>query len=281
MPVTGSGTRVIFCEGKPESLDFALVRRLVPSGWLIRPAGGKRGFNAFIEGYLSGLSQEPSYVAFRDRDFDEKPPGDQRLIPTEGAKPIYLSFRACLESYVLDPGLLHDYWTYACGGPSWEYGLSPGVDALRHSLTEAAKEVADYQALRWALADLKPGARWPEVRTTWMKKSGDLPASLDWDACLSAARESVEDYRRQAGDVTEDKLETTADQYRASFRHESFFAKEEYLVWFHGKDLLTQWRRRLDLGKAVVDAFCEWALNRLDYERHPDLEELARLCAKL
>ena len=65
---------VLFCEGKPNSYDFMLLRRLrrdVPR-LTIQPAGGKQGIGSFALGRLAGLKDQP-YLIFRDRDFDREP----------------------------------------------------------------------------------------------------------------------------------------------------------------------------------------------------------------
>jgi hypothetical protein len=76
--VISLSTKLLFCEGKPDSLDYAILARLVGNPNIVIPAGGKYGLGAFIQGRLSSyLNQKPSYLAFRDRDFDAVPPWDQ------------------------------------------------------------------------------------------------------------------------------------------------------------------------------------------------------------
>ena len=68
--VLGSASKIIFCEGRPGSLDDLLLVHLVPVGRvLIKPVGGKHGLRAFIEGYLGSYPDElqPDYLGFRDR----------------------------------------------------------------------------------------------------------------------------------------------------------------------------------------------------------------------
>jgi hypothetical protein len=44
--------RIIFCEGRPGSLDDLLLGSLIAGGQvLIKPVGGKHGMRAFIEGH--------------------------------------------------------------------------------------------------------------------------------------------------------------------------------------------------------------------------------------
>jgi hypothetical protein len=78
--VISSSTKLLFCEGKHDSLDYAILARLVGNPNIVIPAGGKYGLGAFIQGRLSSyMGQKPSYLAFRDRDFDAVPPSEIML----------------------------------------------------------------------------------------------------------------------------------------------------------------------------------------------------------
>ena len=119
----------LFCEGKPKSLDALLLNSLLlgRADVQIVPVGGKYGMRAFIEGRLSDYETPPSFIGFRDRDFDKEPPEDISLIrERESGKPIWLTHRACAESYLLDGALIHEYWHDSSLGPSWRHGPSRG-----------------------------------------------------------------------------------------------------------------------------------------------------------
>ena len=180
MPVTASAVRLIFCEGKhADSYDYRLLDRLLkPSITRIVPIGGKFGFNTYIDGSLSSYPQKPPFLAFRDRDFDLKPPETPTLLRIQGSKPIWATYRACIESYLIDADLLREFWVALSVGPKWTYGSPPDLTVIREKLAVSAQQIAGYQAVRWALAGLKPENRWPEIRTTWLKGSGELPSSL-------------------------------------------------------------------------------------------------------
>ena len=61
MSVLGQRSKLLFCEGRPESLD---VSRLAGSSrTTIIPVGGKQRLGAFIQGRLSSLKERPSYIA--------------------------------------------------------------------------------------------------------------------------------------------------------------------------------------------------------------------------
>ena len=199
MSVVGPGTKLVFCEGGSESLDIRLLNRLLLEhpNTLVVPVGGKWGIRSFVEGRLSifPTDSQPEFVAFRDRDFDALPGLSPELIDLPGEKPIFLSHRACVESYLLGADLIHEYWErHHREAPEWRHGPSPGSRGIFDWMDTAAKEIADYQAVRWALSRLKPGNRWPEVRTTWTKGSGHLPPSLHKDECLPQARRLIQSF---------------------------------------------------------------------------------------
>ena len=276
MSVTGSDTKLLFCEGTKRSLDAQLLNRLVDgSGTLIVPVGGKFGFPAFIEGYLGKYDREPPYHGLRDRDFDAEPPDDVELLRWPNKKPIYFTHRACVESYLIDPELIDACWTESAATPAWSHGDSPGVASVAEWIEQSAREIADYQAVRWALANLKPGPRWPQIRTTWTRASGKLPDPLDFDACVTEAVNLVEEFRQSTETVNVKALRESAAHCRERFRVEEFWKRRAYMVWFHGKDLATAMQKEPDFPIPMKHCF-SWGVNRLDWEKHPDLAALAR-----
>jgi hypothetical protein len=170
---TDSTVPIVFCEGLEDGLDPVFLHQIIPPGQAeIRPVGGKFSMRAFIEGHIAGYEDNnPAYLGFRDRDFDVEPPSaTPLLIRLEGKKPIWMTYRAGLESYFIDAPLLHQYWSHhAALSPIWKYSTPPPMETIQTIIENAARQLAEYQAIRWALAKLKPGPRWPEVRTTWMK----------------------------------------------------------------------------------------------------------------
>ncbi len=269
---------IVFCEGRPGSLDDMLLHHLIPGGQaLIQPVGGKQAMRAFIEGYLGTYRDEPPrYLGFRDRDFDFEPSSKPQLIRIPGEKPIWTSYRAAIENYLIDSDLIWRYWNERRDAPAWQHGSPPSRDEIESYIQKSARELADYQAVRWALARLKPGPRWPEVRTTWLESSGKLPSSLVYDDCLVQARQLVVDFQDRTQGVTVSRLEKQAEQYRSHFGDESFFQKRAYLVWFHGKDHLACLCRRL-APNFPRRHYVSWAAEQVDVGKHPDLQQLLRL----
>lgn len=277
--VVDPSLRIIFCEGRPGSLDDLLLWHLLPAGQvLIQPVGGKYGMRAFIEGYLGSYpTSQPDYLGFRDRNFDVEPPERPQLIRLPGEKPIWLSHRAAIENYLIDADLLRQYWTERESAPGWAHGPALSTDEIEDHIRESARELANYQAVRWSLAKLKPGPRWPKVRTTWTKDgSGDIPTSLAYEDCLEQACQLVASFQNQIQGIHPDRLQEYAEAYCQRFNDNHFFEEPGYLVWFHGKDHLVQLCCRL-APNFPRRHYAAWAAEHLDVHKYPDLQQLAAL----
>ncbi|MGC1377020.1 MAG: hypothetical protein WA821_12385 [Anaerolineales bacterium] len=286
MPVTDPSAGFIFCEGKKSneekddySYDYLLLNGLLnASGPQIVPTGGKHGLKSFIDGYLSTYKSTPPYIGFRDRDFDIKPPKDPQLIRLLGGKPIWTTYCACIENYVIDPDLIAAGWTKV--GADRQVGNLPSRDVLQEIIVNSAHEISDYQAVRWSLAGLKPGDRWPEINTTWLNGSGEIPDKLDFENCIENARGLVDIYLKKTKTVSVEKLENVAESYRKQFSAAEFYDSAHYLVWFHGKDLLKVVCRNLG-AQFPYKSYMRWAVENISINAHPDFIDLKNLCNNL
>jgi len=281
MSVTSPSIPILFCEGKPDSLDYIFLNHLAVRMVQICPGGGKYGLNAFVEGHLSSYEDEPRYLVVRDRDFDAEPPASVQLIEHKGEKPIWLTYRACIENYLLNAELLYQYWVVSSVGPKWRHGPPPDACKINEKIDSVAKNIAAYQATRWALAKLKPGQRWPEMHTTWRDGSGDLPSSLDRISCQYAGRELVRRFATETAMVTESKFDEQEEYFHTLFHSVDFWEQRQYLVWFHGKDLFTALRRCLDFSRQEIKDYCVWATQHLDTSEYADLDALRQKIKEL
>ncbi|MBE9127281.1 MULTISPECIES: DUF4435 domain-containing protein [unclassified Coleofasciculus] len=107
-----SSSKVIFCEGKQKSLDTKLLERVLETMPVERPtivpSGGKFTFSVFAQGYFfPNETVNQRYIVFRDRDFDTEPTTNIQLLKWQRQ---YLTYRACVENYLLDVDLIHRYW---------------------------------------------------------------------------------------------------------------------------------------------------------------------------
>ncbi|NQE38504.1 hypothetical protein [Microcoleus asticus] len=286
MSVVSSG-KIIFCEGKPSSLDYRLLTRVVDSlpgdRCTIVPAGSKFGFSTFAEGYFSGKTAvNQKYIVFRDRDFDVQPTPNCGLLQLDnrsGNKPFDLSYRTCVENYLLDADLIHTYWTEKYnekqGNPAskWGHQNSPEVDRISESIETSARNLQDYQAVRWALGDLvNMSTARQQLKTTWTEK-GKLPESLILQDCKNQALELVNQFRLAVESVTPEKFEDNLVSYQQRFNQEEFWTEKQYLIWFNGKDIQKEIQRQ-DSKYISLNSFFDWAIRKLEINQHPDLIEL-------
>lgn len=285
--VVGSSIKVVFCEGVAGGLDTTLLSyRIIPPGdqTLIKPVGGKYAMRAFIEGYLANFEKVmPNYLGFRDRDFDILPTDKPALIRLTGDKEIWTTHKSCIESYFVDAELLYQYWSNGAQNTTWKYGSPPKVDEIEVMIVDAARQLADYQAIRWALARLKPGQRWPEIRTSWTRKgSGQLPPNLDFKDCLKEAQQLVKAFLEEVKSIDIQKLEEEAKVFQQNFSDEDFYHQRKHLIWFQGKDLLAKLLQKIQdyliqnrlRGKFPLNSYTQWAAKNLDISKYPDLQEL-------
>lgn len=285
--VVGSSVKIVFCEGVANGLDTTLLNyRIIPPGEqaLIKPVGGKHTMRAFIEGYLANFEKDtPNYLGFRDRDFDIPPPDQPQLIRLIGDKEIWTTYRACIESYFVDALLLHEYWSNSSQGPNWKYDLPPEIEIFEEFITNAASKLAEYQAVRWSLANLKPGRRWPEIKTTWTKRgSGQLPTYMDYQNCFKEASKLVNIFLEEVSSITIQKLEEEAKKYLEFFYNEDFYTQRKYLIWFQGKDLLAQVSNEIQgyllknnlPSNFPIKSYTQWAAKNLNIDMYTDLQEL-------
>jgi hypothetical protein len=286
--------KIIFCEGKETSLDYRLLNRVVDGipgdRCTIVPAGTKFTFSIFAEGYFSSnKAVNQKYIVFRDRDFDVQPTASCQLLQLgnrSGNRSIALTYRACVENYLLDPNLIHTYWVEKCKekqenpkASKWGHKDSPGVDLISEWIESSAKNLQAYQSVRWAGDLVNMSAARKQLKTAWTGNSGILPASLELQDCKSEALGLINQFRQAVETVTPEKFEESLAMYQNQFEQEDFWTQKQYLIWFHGKDI----QKQMDLQKEMQRqkhhyisraGFFEWGITHLDITQHPDIMEL-------
>lgn len=281
--------KIIFCEGKQTSLDFRLLNRVVENLLTnkptIVPSGSKFTFSIFVQGYFSrdGATNQ-QYIIFRDRDFDAKPTANIELIQLNS---MFLTHRACVENYLFNADLIHNYWQTKYiekqDNPTskWGHGDSPGIEAISAWIEEAARSLQDYQTVRWALADLlQSSATRHQFKTTWTGGSGKLPSSLTLQDCQTEAEALINQFQQAVATVTLDRFEQSLAVYQQQFAQEEFWTQKQYLIWFHGKDIQKAMQQQKS-QYISLNAFFDWALNQLDVNQYPDLIELQNTISPL
>ena len=274
--------KIIFCEGKQTSLDFRLLNRVIDNFSTnkptIVPSGSKFTFLVFVEGYFSNDAvNNKQYIVFRDRDFDIKPTDNIALIPLNS---MLLTHRACVENYLLNADLIHNYWESKYiekqNNPTskWGHGDSPGIEAISAWIESAAKSLQDYQTVRWALADLlQSSASRHQLKTTWTGGSGKLPSPLNLQYCETKAIELINQFHQAAATVTQERFAESMAIYQQQFSQENFWTSQQYLVWFHGKDIQKAMQQQQS-RYISLNPFFNWALDHIDVNQYPDLIEL-------
>lgn len=279
-----SSSKIIFCEGKQRSLDFRLLERVLETLPTERPtivsAGSKFTFSVFAQGYF--FPQEigsQRYLVFRDRDFDATPSTEGRLIQL-GNQPIWLTYRACIENYLLTAELIDTYWRGKYNEKQenpiskWGHGNSPGIERIAEWIEASARSLQEYQAVRWALGDLlQSSAARAQLKTTWTGGSGQLPSSLALLDCQTEAIRLINQFKQAVETVRQDRFEASLATYQQQFAQVEFWLQKQYLIWFHGKDIQKAMQRQ-EPRYISLSAFFDWAVTRLDIAQYPDLEEL-------
>jgi hypothetical protein len=280
-----SGGKIIFCEGKYTSLDYQLLSIIIAdiSGdqYTIVPIGGKFNFSLFSQGYFARYETiNQPYIFFRDRDFDVRPTSNIQLLQFGNSRSTILSYRACIENYLLDANLIHNYWLekfekrQEYPKTTWGHGDSPGIDKISKWIQDSARSLKDYQSVRWALGDLaNMGAARQQLKTTWTGESGKLPTSLTLQDCKTQALEMISEFRQAVETVTPEEFENRLNLYHQQFEQEEFWTEKQYLIWFHGKDIQKEMQRQQN-NYISLKYFFDWAIQNLDINQHPDLIEL-------
>jgi len=280
-----SSRKIIFCEGKKASLDSQLLNKVVENLLIEKPtivgSGSKFTFSVFTEGYFypDEISNQ-KYIVFRDRDFDLEPTQNIQLLELKNARGkifAFLTHRACVENYLIDADLIHRYWAAKyqekLENPSsnWGHKDSPGIEDINAWIENSARQLQDYQAVRWALADL-----WQtqvQLKTTWTSGSGNLPSPLTLQECCDEALNLINQFREVVDTVTEENFEVSLDKYQHQFAQPEFWENKQYLIWFHGKDIQKMMQQEKN-QYISLKWFFNWAINQLDITLHSDLVEL-------
>lgn len=285
------GRKIIFCEGKEASYDSKLLEKVIENVSGEKPtiigSGGKFTFSKFAEGYF--FPQElvnQRYLVFRDRDFDAVPTEASQLLQLT-RKRLFLSHRACVENYLLNVELIHKYWHAKFQekeeNPSskWGHGDSPGINAISTWIEHSARNLKDYQAVRWALGHLiQMKASRKQLSDTWTAGSGKLPSSLSLSDCRQEAITLIENFRTTLETVSINEFESSLDKYLQQFSMSEFWEQRQYFIWFHGKDIQKEMQKQKN-SYISLENFFDWAVKQFDVTQHPDLMELRKKIEEL
>lgn len=257
----------IYCEGKSGSFDYDILEKVLGDlgpGIEIKPVGGKREAKS-IMGYIENpdsdfaVAKADAYLLFRDRDFDAPVPDHVGLTQKDY---VFFSYRTTIENYLLNPQGLYDF--------DREKGtrLFASVFDAENLMKDAAYDIKDYQSVRHALGVLRKGA---SFGTRWTEKDGVLPARLGLDDCIDEANRLILEAKIKTDLWNEAELRQEVERFLVKF-DDDFFNRQDYLVWFQGKDLAKSICNRLN--NFEMKSYYKFAKLRFDYRAFADLVEL-------
>ena len=265
----------IYCEGQKESHDITILNKVIDglNNILIKPIGGKLGSKAIIQ-YLENnqereLSKSKDYLLFRDRDFDQPIPEEERLIID---RKTHYSYRTTIENYLLDVNTFFDFLQEQKN--SYRLDTEEAVKAL---FIKVAKELQYYQVVRHTLGALRFANSFD---TTWEKGSGTLPNALDLETCRGEAWQLIEKVLNKSNQQwTKEIFEATLQEFLTLFKAESFFDELKFLVYYQGKDFAKALTK--ELPNFSIENYYKYAKKHFDYTKYLDLVELRAIIEKL
>lgn len=255
----------IYCEGKSGSHDNDILEKILDNlrpNIEIKPIGGKRGSKAimaYIEGQGLTATSANDYLMFRDRDFDQPVPSQEKLT-MDGH--VLFSYRTTIENYLLDSRMMFDF------DIEKGTGLFASVSDAENLMKDASYDIKDYQAVRHALGVLREGATFG---TRWTAKDGILPTMLGLNECMIEAYNLIHTAQNKTNRWNEVELRQEVEHFLSIFDND-FFNRQDYLVWFQGKDLAKSICNRLN--NFDMKSYYEFAKSRFDYTMFADLVEL-------
>ncbi len=271
----------LFCEDRSsETVCFKIQDDLAAEldVQLIR-SGGVRGMRAFKNGFLEriGKSTYKGYLIFRDRDFDAEIPEQIELTNTKDKNGIvskneFMSHRVTIENYLIDANSIVQY--LACVNQEIE------LVTIKQCLRTAAREIVSYSAVRHALGAVRKPL---SIETTWTSGSGTLPQDLTDKSCQAEAEKLMMSFQDDASSIQISELNRKYLLFKSKF-DEAFLDREEFLVWFNGKDLMTALQKQfhaIDLMDFSPKRYYEFVLKNLDYSVFNDLVQLKEEIRKL
>lgn len=261
----------LYCEGKKGSHDYDILEKVIEGRLItIKPIGSKYGANAIMEYQeKNGNARSYFYLLFRDRDFDQPIPEEERLIID---RKTHYSYRTTIENYLLDVSTFFHFLQEQKN--NYKLDTEEAVKAL---FIKVAKELKYYQAVRHTLGKLRFNN---SFNTTWVTGSGTLPNALDLETCRGEAWQLIENILNKSNQQwTKEIFEATLKEFLTLFEAESFFDELKFLVYYQGKDFvkaLTQ-----ELPNFPIENYYKYAKKHFDYKKYPDLVQLRAIIEKL
>ncbi|MBM3879944.1 MAG: hypothetical protein FJ387_09530 [Verrucomicrobia bacterium] len=218
-------------------LDQEVLNAILAGFPLVRKGGTKYALQGIVLRERA-KTENDSVFFLRDRDFDFEPSQTAPHLPApittrSGVAVGWCWFRHCIECYLLEPALA----AAALDRPVAEF------DGL---LLDAGQELANYQAARWAIGQVRsklPPSRHLETHPPQVHGEFALPQDIsepaNWNWISTSTREFIQPV---AAAFEEDALRGVFEQYKTRV---ASLDTSGILVWFSGKDLLANVAPRL------------------------------------
>lgn len=279
-----STQKIIFCEGEAEGPDFAVFTALLGPKLNIHPAGQKDAITKYAQVHFGTgkpyeeAKKQKRFLIIRDRDFDIKSP-DGKL--QNFSDVLYLTGVTTIECYFLDPILLRQY----------RHDISESL--LQQTLEKALSQLRNYQAIRWALQDIREymmenARKEGLIRTSTLDLPNTLPdkPKHNFDKTVSELLDEAKKQIIQLANVIRyldepvlGELEAKYHQYQNQFR---FFSTQSdmFKYWFDGKELIERWWSEMDNISIKInrDEYYRTCASKIDFTRYPDLIEFRDIC---
>jgi hypothetical protein len=265
----------IYCEGSMGSHDYGILSRLFEELSLvpfITPIGSKKGAGYAINADKKTSTVKPDfYFLWRDRDFDidikrilKVPVYYELKKENEVTKGTWVySKRTTIENYLLSP---QSIWQYIETQKLQSKYKTTGFSDFLSKYQACVKQIASYQAVRYAVGELRVPI---EFETSHKGKgSGFLPESLELAPCVDEAFSRISIEKEKVKPWTKELLMEKAQAYLGTFTDE-FYEKEEYLIWFQGKDL--EATLKLGFPNFEFKSYYKATIKSIDLEQFSDL----------
>mgnify|MGYP006266950359 CR=1 FL=1 len=254
-------SKVLFCEG---GYDRQVLEKVVDGlDWTIESVGGVRGMRSFMKGYAQANKLlKGRKMGFRDRDFDF--PVDEYEQLYLDKRNIAVAARICIENYLISPPVIQKYLE--------KQKVETALPDIEERFFEAYEKLKYYQTVRHALGKTRNPVN---LATRWTAASGKLPDELSETYCLRAGKQLIETYIKENKSITVAAFDENYADFLQKFDN-AFLQSHKPLIWFHGKDLMTQLIPKIQeyYAKFGRNNYYDFALKVFDYTQFPDLIQL-------
>jgi len=238
---------ILFCEGgqnanetQIDALFFSnCVIKDITSNVTVKSIGGKWQFPNFILGFTQANNLSNCW-SIQYRDFDIEPNLSPQLLIDNKKPTKFYTYLPSIESYFLDNILIFRYLDWLSKTPNHKGKSVPTEEEIKNLLIESAKTIKDYSAVRWAFQEVCKGKR-IEFK---LRGSGNLPDELDLETCKNMVFEKFESMEKEAK-IDLMAFENALAKYQTIFSEPNFWESENFIKWFHGKDLKKAFSRKI------------------------------------